>query len=304
MRKHSLLIFGAVVLSASLVLTQKARAFAYPLGSEEIREAYFLGRTTDNEKIVKFFDDYIHKFPYPSEGPYVESVEFRTPYEQVVLRSRARLSGYDPLDASKDYAAHPELVIVRIVVFATRDYSGPVTSAHPEGIKRWSAEDFFHGFLFRVEQNGPIKPKKIEEGSACGFGGCSPFPGSRKFFNSTPSNLSEVPQQSRWQRRTGKALRPNSTSTNSNSRSALLACSLSLKIMFCFDEIPYWHANSCLVASETTAFTCSFDTRDFRARGRVHLVRVQFGPSSSSFGSEISFLSYLRQPSRQTEGII
>ncbi len=88
MTHQSVRVFGAALLITALTLANSARGLSYPLSSDEIREAYYLGRSTDGSKLAKFFGKYVHKFPYPAKGPYVESVELQTPYEQVVLASR------------------------------------------------------------------------------------------------------------------------------------------------------------------------------------------------------------------------
>jgi len=104
-------------------------AFNYPLQAEYVREAYFLGRTTDGKKFKDFYEQYVRYFPFPARGPYfsyVESVEFRTPYEQVVLRSRQNLSQYSSLEAEKNYQAQPNLVLVRVLISYKLGYVGPL----------------------------------------------------------------------------------------------------------------------------------------------------------------------------------
>ena len=177
MTHQSVRVFGAAFLITALTLANSAQGLSYPLSSDEIREAYYLGRSTDGTKLAKFFGNYVHKFPYPVKGPYVESVELRTPYEQVVLASRTRLSNYDPVEAVKDFSSRPGIMLVLVNVYSTRDYSGPVTSTTPSGTNLWSAGDYLRDFQFRVEQKNAVKPRTIKQGSACGFGGCSPFPG-------------------------------------------------------------------------------------------------------------------------------
>lgn len=119
---------GALGLSLSFLASQNAAAFNYPLQEEQVREAYFLGRTTDGEKLTDFYKQYVHYFPYPARGPYysyVESVEFRTPYEQIVLRSREKLNQYSALEADEDFRAHPNLIAVRVMISYKLGYAGP-----------------------------------------------------------------------------------------------------------------------------------------------------------------------------------
>ena len=147
---------GALALSLCLLASQNASAFSYPLQGEEIREAYFLGRTTNNEKLTDFFKRYVHEFPFPDRGPYfsyVESVEFRTPYEQVVLRSRQNLNQYSSLEAEKDYQTQPNLVVVGVLISYMISYVGP--------------ERPTSSFKIRVSQSDAIEPKKLTTESIC-----------------------------------------------------------------------------------------------------------------------------------------
>src|SRR5712692_9184238 len=54
---------GPIVLGLCLVFTQSAAPYIYPLSEESVREAYFLGRTTDLEKLAKFLGQYVYHFP-------------------------------------------------------------------------------------------------------------------------------------------------------------------------------------------------------------------------------------------------
>jgi hypothetical protein len=166
-------------LSALLTLTvPNAESFSYPLSPEQVREAYFLGETTDDQKVVTFLDLYIHRLPYPKKGPYVESVEFRSPYEQVVLRSRQHLNNYSAADAQRDYDGNPKLVLLRILIFATPSYTGPTPPTKQSGVWRWTYEDFVKGFQFAIAQERTLEPQKVTVGPACPPPNqCEPFSG-------------------------------------------------------------------------------------------------------------------------------
>src|SRR5712692_8391454 len=153
---------GPIVLGLCLVFTQSAAPYIYPLSEESVREAYFLGRTTDLEKLAKFLGQYVYHFPYPVNGPYVEEVEFRTPYEQIVRRSWENSAGYSAQQAQKDYAAQPNLVVVRVLIYLTPTYAG--TTTHPSGSRGQPGErpeDFWREFAIRVVQGQTIEPKKV-----------------------------------------------------------------------------------------------------------------------------------------------
>jgi hypothetical protein len=136
--------------------SQNATAITYPLQEEHIREAYFLGRTTNSKKLTDFYKQYVHNFPYPDRGPYfsyVESVEFRTPYEQAVLRSQQKLNQYSALEADKDYRAQPNLVVVRVVVSYKNAYVGPRPPTS--------------SFKVSISQVDSIEPKKLTTETIC-----------------------------------------------------------------------------------------------------------------------------------------
>ncbi len=141
---------GAFALGLCFFASQNAAAFNYPLQEEHVREAYFLGRTTNNEKLIDFYKQYVRYFPFPARGPYysyVESVEFRTPYEQVVLRSRQNLNQYSSLEADEDYRAQPNLVVVRVLISYKLGYVAPLPPTS--------------GFKVRVSQTDTIEPKTL-----------------------------------------------------------------------------------------------------------------------------------------------
>jgi hypothetical protein len=129
------------------LLSLNALAFNSSLQPEEVQEAYSLGQTTNHEELSDFLKQYEHGFQYPSDHPvaFVQSVEFQTPYEQIVLRT-LRTTGYSKFRADEDYRANPGQVIVRAVVSLKTGYSGPAP-----------APDSFKVF---VSQTKPIEPRK------------------------------------------------------------------------------------------------------------------------------------------------
>src|SRR5580692_6358527 len=83
------------VLVLSALLALNALAFNSSLQPEEVQDAYSLGQTTNHEELADFLKQYQHDFQYPADHPvaFVQSVEFQTPYEQIVLRT-LRTAGY------------------------------------------------------------------------------------------------------------------------------------------------------------------------------------------------------------------
>jgi hypothetical protein len=136
------------VLALCALLSLNALAFNSSLQPEEIQDAYSLGQSTNHEEFADFINQYEHDFKYPSDNPvaFVQSVEFQTPYEQIVLRT-LRTVGYSKFQAEEDYRANPGLVIVRVVVSLKTSYSGPAPPAD--------------SFKVVVTQAKPIEPRKV-----------------------------------------------------------------------------------------------------------------------------------------------
>src|ERR1700730_4480105 len=163
------------------LLVPDARAFHYPLSPEEVREAYFLGRNTSDRPA--FFAKYIHTLALPDKGLNVQCIEFRTPYEQVALRSQEHWATYNVPHAEQDYAAHPSEVLVRVLIWGTPTFhfAAPPPSTKPEQAPPWREEDYLRGFEFRVSQGHAIQVKKLTARNSCPAG-CSDFGGEEAFL--------------------------------------------------------------------------------------------------------------------------
>jgi hypothetical protein len=141
----------------SVVLSESSEAFYYSLQQTQIREAYLLGRSADTAKITALLDPYARHFPFPPAGSRVESVEFRTPYAQVVRRSWEHSNDYDLDQAEKDYASQPSLVVVSVIVCSRLISSESATLPSD----RHEPADAWLGFQFLVSQDHSIVPKKM-----------------------------------------------------------------------------------------------------------------------------------------------
>lgn len=142
------------VLIFCALLSVNGLAFNSSLQPEEVQDAYSLGQTANREKLAGFLNRYEHDFQYPSDNPaaYVQSVEFQTPYEQIVLRAH-RTINYSKFQAEDDYQANPGLVVVRVVVSLKLNYSGPEP---PAG-----------SFKVAVSQAKSIEPRKVTSNVIC-----------------------------------------------------------------------------------------------------------------------------------------
>lgn len=144
-------LFALVLCSLSSL---SALAFNSSLQPQEVEEAYSLGQTSNHEDLVDFLNQYEHDFKYPADNPiaFVSSVEFQTPYEQIVLRSW-RTNQYSRFKAEEDYQANPGLIIVRVIVSLKIGYVGP---APPED-----------SFKVVVSQAKPIEPRELTRSVPC-----------------------------------------------------------------------------------------------------------------------------------------
>jgi len=139
---------GLAVLSC-VFLPGMGRAFTHEMSTEQVDEAYDIGRNPDKRE--SFFEKYIHYLKAQETGPDVHLVEFRTPYELVARRSQENWANYHILDAERDYAAHPNEVIVRVLLCGTNTFWFAIPPEDPA-----QAENYLHGFDFRVSQDSPI----------------------------------------------------------------------------------------------------------------------------------------------------
>ena len=108
------LVFSVLVLAA--LLAQPVLALDYPLSSEAIRDAYFLGKG-DPDKRLLFFDKYLKRYPTPETGQYVASIRFETPYYIIAERIAQHLGHYSAPDAENDYLGKPAVCRVRLEIY-------------------------------------------------------------------------------------------------------------------------------------------------------------------------------------------
>jgi len=144
----------AFTLGLCALMSLNALGFNSSLQPEEVHEAYSLGQTSNHEELADFLNQYEHDFKAPADNSiaYVSSVEFQTPYDQIVLRS-LRTTQYTNFQAQDDYQANPDLVIVRVIVALKSGYVGPAPPAD--------------SFKVVVSQAKPIEPRKVDSTVLC-----------------------------------------------------------------------------------------------------------------------------------------
>jgi len=153
----------AVVLILCSMASQSAIAFIYPLQPESVREAYFFGRSMDRAKVAEFLGQYEQRFQPRNGGPNVGEIEFRTPYEQVVLRSwESQTKGYSAQQAQIDYAAQPGIMVRVFLYVGAADAARTDLYSDSKGRVLDRRENFWQEFRFRVTQERVIEPSKLE----------------------------------------------------------------------------------------------------------------------------------------------
>lgn len=144
----------AAVLIVLLFAVQTVSAYHYPLHSEAIRDAYFLG-VRNNFQTADCLLRYIHRFTGPQTGRYfVSQISISTPYQQVLLRGRQDTPGDSEVQTETDLRTHPLKFIVRVRIEWNAGYSGA------KGGPRTPWE-FPGGSTIRVAQESDIKPVDV-----------------------------------------------------------------------------------------------------------------------------------------------
>jgi hypothetical protein len=127
------------------LLAPSSFSFDSPLSEEAVREAYFLGQRND-DKTGEFFAKYTHLLPVPDEGPQISSIQFLTPYANIVDLSRQYGLGNSAQDALDEYKKHGDVVRVVITIQFTASYNGLLEK--PSG----SRSDATKGYEFRSDK--------------------------------------------------------------------------------------------------------------------------------------------------------
>lgn len=147
------------LLLATVTIALPAFAYRYPLSSEDIRNAYFLGRASD-EKRAELFEQYTQHPPAPKTGPYIESIRLETPYAVVVERS-AVAANYSAPDAEEEFLSKPSIFRLQVHIQLTESYGWQVPS--PAGTVRLRPDDFWRDFKIQLtqEEKDPVKPVSV-----------------------------------------------------------------------------------------------------------------------------------------------
>ncbi len=154
-------ILALVMLGASSVF-----ACDYPLSTEAIREAYFIG-TRGDISTAEFIEQYTRHFPIPEQGPQIGMIQLETPYVQVVERSEQALNYHAP-DAVQEFLGTLTEFQVRVQIFFTPSYSAAVRVKHGKITVR--AASFWRDFKIKLSQHTEIQPERVTEHALYGNG--------------------------------------------------------------------------------------------------------------------------------------
>lgn len=144
---------GLSILLAALAIAQPGLAYQYPLSSEAIREAYFLGKAS-SEKKAEFFAKYTHHLPVPKAGPHVAWISVETPFACVVDRVARGPLDYHAQDAEQDFLGKPGCFHVRLEIDFTPTYPDPkAATAVPS--------DFWRDLKVHLMQRTKIPPRSV-----------------------------------------------------------------------------------------------------------------------------------------------
>jgi hypothetical protein len=152
-----------LVVPVSLIFALRTLALEYPLSSQEIRQAYFFGRSSDRGKVAEFLGQYIRVFSPPQEeSSFVGRIELRTPYQGVVERSWENWADYSAQRAQTDYAKQAGILVLRLYLYVGAGGPGPADLyLDSKGRVLDRRENFWRDFQFRVAQDHVFQPEKV-----------------------------------------------------------------------------------------------------------------------------------------------
>ena len=144
------------VLVPILLISAQCFAFELPLSDQTIREAYFIGQHHD-ASTKSALEPYVHHLAAPKTGPYISEIRLLTPYAQVIDVSNSQSSGYSAQQATADYHARTDTILVRVRIEFSATYGlleaghDTKTFASEKGIKI-RQEDFWKAFRVGLSQ--------------------------------------------------------------------------------------------------------------------------------------------------------
>ena len=155
MKPHALPSFAIFLMASAISLP--LFAYEYPLSENSIRDAYFLGKSS-NDKKSELFEKYKQRPPVPETGAHVASIVLETPYVRVVEHSSETLN-YSAPAAVEDFLGKPAIFLLRVQIDLTDSYGWQIPS--PAGTIRLRPDDFWKDFTVRLVQKQEIPSKSL-----------------------------------------------------------------------------------------------------------------------------------------------
>lgn len=153
-----------LLLAITLIALQPALAsYAYPLSSEAIREAYFLGKRND-EKTAAFFAAYVHAaLPMPKSGAYIAAIGIDTPYSSIVRRVERTSDEYHAQEAEEEFLGKSGTFGVWVQIDFTPSFPNPSQfSSH--GTNAVVMPAFWQDFKISLKQDREVEPESVKGG--------------------------------------------------------------------------------------------------------------------------------------------
>jgi hypothetical protein len=128
-------------------------AFDYPLSSEAIREAYFLGHG-NSDKRNSFFASYRHDMPMPERGPRVALIQIETPFACLVDEIGNGSPNDHAQEAEQKYLGKPAHFRLHVEIYFTPTYPSPDADIG-------SLVNLWEQFKIHFRQDADIEPRSI-----------------------------------------------------------------------------------------------------------------------------------------------
>jgi hypothetical protein len=165
MRTRAQLGFLASVLVLAMALP--VVAYEYPLSSTSIRDAYFLGKNSD-ERTSAFMARYWQSLPMPKTGPHVALVGLDTPFTQIVGYTQSTSNDRLP-DALEKFQDKRLVFRAYVDIYLTASYSPIAPSKLP--LLYQAVPDFWNDFKVRLLQDQEIPAQAVRGGPLYSYGG-------------------------------------------------------------------------------------------------------------------------------------
>jgi len=161
-------VSGLLVACLCLALAGLADSYDTQLDSQVVREAYFLGRRSD-QKTRDFLESYIKHLAMSEHGPYIADISLYTPYAQVVFNAWRNSVSYSAQQAAADYRASGDVIPVSVRILFTPTYLAaqsvqPSKDSATQQAYALRTDDLWRDFQFELHQEKEIIKPRFTKG--------------------------------------------------------------------------------------------------------------------------------------------